>query len=33
MFYRDESGLYWFIGCRGFKIEGNNGNPSLRNFI
>jgi hypothetical protein len=31
--YRDESGLWWFIGCRGFKVGGNNGKASLKYFI
>lgn len=24
--------MWWFIGCRGFKVSGNNGKPSLRYF-
>ena len=31
-FIKDESGLWWFIGCRGFRIGGNNGKPTLRYF-
>jgi hypothetical protein len=30
---RDESGIWWFIGCRGFKINGNNGKPTLKYFL
>jgi hypothetical protein len=29
---RDESGLWWFIGCRAFKINGSNGKPNLKYF-
>lgn len=31
-FIKDESGLWWFIGCRAFKVCGNNGRPTLRYF-
>lgn len=30
--FRDESGIWWFIGCRGFKTSGNNGKPTLKYF-
>lgn len=31
--FRDESGLWWFIGCRGFKMSGDNGKSSLKFFM
>jgi hypothetical protein len=32
-FVKDESGLLWFVGCRGFKIVGNNSKPTLKYFM
>lgn len=32
-FIKDESGLWWFIGCRAFKLNGSNGKPSLKYFL
>lgn len=23
----------WFVGCKGFKVEGNNGKPALKYFM
>ena len=31
-FIKDESGLWWFIGCRAFRMNGTSGRPSLRFF-
>jgi hypothetical protein len=31
-FVKDDSGLWWFIGCRSFIVSGNNGKPHIRYF-